>query len=52
MLREELQLPGELLDVERHAVRQIFRRFEVGSARLDRRDERHRLAIERRMFGW
>ena len=51
-LREEVELPGQLLDVERDAVRQV--RVATRSSRaaaLQQLDERHRLPVERRVLG-
>ena len=44
---EEVQLPGQLLDVEGDAVGQVGRRRQRGAARLHRDDVRDRLAVER-----
>ena len=49
VLQEEIELPRELLDVERDAVGQIRRRRQLRAAPLQRRDQRDRLAIERRV---
>ena len=46
VLREEVELPRQLLDVERDAVGQVLRRGELRAAPLQRRDQRHRLAVE------
>ena len=51
VLDEEVQLPRQLLDVERDAVGQVVRRRELRAAPLQRGDERDRLAVERRVLG-
>ena len=50
VLDEEVELPGQLLDVEGDAVGQVLGRRELGAAALQRRDERHRLPVERRVL--
>ena len=50
MLREEVELPRQLLDVERDAVGQVLGRRELLAALLQRRDQRDRLAVERRVL--
>ena len=51
MLDEELELPRQLLDVERDAVRRIVVRPQRLAALLHAGDERHGLAIERGVLG-
>ena len=49
--REELELPRQLLDVERHAVGRVPVRVEIRTAPLQRLDQRHRLAVQRGVLG-
>ena len=51
MLDEEFELPRQLLDVERDAIRRIGVRAQRFAALLHARDEADRLPIERRMLG-
>ena len=51
VLREEVHLPRELLDVEGDAVGQVGRTFELGAAALQRCDQGHRLPIPGRVLG-
>ena len=50
MADEEVELPRELLDVERDAVGQMRVGGELGAAPLQQLDQRDRLAIERRVL--
>ena len=50
VLREEVHLPGQLLDVERDAVGQVVGRLELGAAALHGRDQPDRLPIQRRVL--
>jgi hypothetical protein len=50
VLGEEVELPRQLLDVERNAVGQVLRRLELGAAPLQRRNQGDRLAVESGMF--
>ena len=48
---EILELPGELLDVERHPVGQVRVGCELGAPPLEQLDERDRLPVERGVLG-
>src|SRR5262249_57496429 len=50
--REEVELPGQLFDIEGCLVGKVHLRCELCSAALQQLDERHRLAVERRVFSW
>ena len=51
MFQKEVELPGELVGVERDAVRKIAVGIDFGAAALQQLEERDRLAIQRRVFG-
>ena len=51
MLDEEVQLPGQLLDIERDSIRKVCRALQFRPAPLKRRDQADGLSIERRVFG-
>ena len=51
VLREEVELPRELLDVERDAVGDVAVRVDLGAAALQQVDERDGLPVERRVLG-
>ena len=50
VLDEEVHLPRQLLDVEGNPVGQVVARLEFSAAPLQRRDQRDRLPVERRML--
>ena len=50
VLREEVELPRQLVDVERDAVGQVRVGAQLAAAALQQLDERHRLPVKRRMF--
>ncbi len=52
MLREEVHLPRQLLDVEGDAVREVGRALELGAATLQRRDQSDGLSIAGGVLGW